>query len=100
MQLPPDSTGALRSLLLSREGGRERRNEKGKMKMKITNLKTGERINVIRDVCTSHPQWVHDQCGTSSETELQHYIDQLSPPMWYRGSKHLGPDAAGIEIFQ
>lgn len=69
------------------------------MKIIITNAKTGEKTAIVRDVCTTHPQWVHDQCGTASESELQHCLDTLNVSDWYRDEKHLGDDVCGISMF-
>ena len=33
---------------------------------------------LVRDVCHVHPQWVHDQLGTGSESELQSFLDSTS----------------------
>jgi hypothetical protein len=46
--------------------------------LKIRNRETGEVADLSRDVCVTHPEWVHEQCGTSSEPELQHMLDQRS----------------------
>ena len=46
--------------------------------LKIRNRETGEVADLSRDVCVTHPAWVHEQCGTSSEPELQHMLDQRS----------------------
>lgn len=64
----------------------------------ITNQQTGEKIPILRDVCAEHPQWVHDQCETGSEVELQHYLDGMNVMDWYRDGCHLGPDVAGMEM--
>lgn len=64
----------------------------------ITNFSTGEKITIARDVCTIHPQWVHEQCGTATESELQSCLDGLNVGDWYRDGRHLGPDTAGIEM--
>lgn len=69
------------------------------MTIKITNQKTGEQTTIVRDVCTTHPAWVHEQCGTSSESELQACLDGLNVSMWYRDGNHLGPDVSGMEMF-
>lgn len=69
------------------------------MTIKITNQKTGEQTTIVRDVCTTHPAWVHEQCGTASESELQACLDGLNVSMWYRDGKHLGQDVAGMEMF-
>ena len=46
--------------------------------LKIRNRETGEVADLSRDVCVTHPEWVHEQCGTSSEPELQQMLDQRS----------------------
>jgi hypothetical protein len=69
------------------------------MKLSITNHKTGEVELISRDVCTEHPQWVHEQCGTADEAELQAYLDQFNVMDWYgENGEHLGPDICGIEL--
>lgn len=69
------------------------------MKITIRNKDTGEVAIIRRGICTAHPAWVHAQCGTSSEAELQRYLDGLNVEDWYRGNKHLGHDVAGMEMF-
>lgn len=66
----------------------------------ITNLKTGEVANIARSVTTIHPEWIHDQLGTKSEAELQHYLDGNHISDWYREGKHLGADVAGISMME
>jgi hypothetical protein len=68
------------------------------MTIKITNQKTGETLSVSRDVCATHPAWVHEQMGTSSEMELQLCLDQYHVSDWYRAGKYLGPDCSGLEM--
>jgi hypothetical protein len=46
--------------------------------LKIRNRETGEDADLSCDVCVTHPEWVHEQCGTSSQPELQHMLDQRS----------------------
>lgn len=46
------------------------------MILKIRNRKTGKEENLIRGFYT-HPAWVHEQCGTSSESELQELLEQI-----------------------
>jgi hypothetical protein len=36
---------------------------------------------------TTHPQWVHEQCGTASESELQRSLDATNVSDWYRDGK-------------
>lgn len=43
--------------------------------LRITNLITGETERLVRDVCHEHSAWVHGQCGTGSESELQGFLD-------------------------
>jgi hypothetical protein len=56
----------------------------------IRNHQTGEVIELIRDVCTEHPEWVHQQCGTESESELQHMLDQMSSEDYAKGQDGFG----------
>jgi hypothetical protein len=60
----------------------------------ITNKETGQKIELVRDVCTQHPDWVHEQCGSSSEVELQLMLDQLSVADFIG----IGADVCGIDI--
>jgi hypothetical protein len=60
----------------------------------ITNHETDQKIELARDVCTRHPEWVHEQCGSSSEVELQLMLDQLSAADFVG----MGPDICGINI--
>jgi hypothetical protein len=69
------------------------------MTMQITNAQTGERETLSRDVCAEHPEWVHDQCGTESEGELQAMLDQYDVRYYYDSDgEHKGPDILGIEM--
>ncbi|MBM4200319.1 MAG: hypothetical protein FJ189_03425 [Gammaproteobacteria bacterium] len=45
--------------------------------MKIRNHTTGETAALVRDVCHHHPNWVHAQIGTDTESELQNVLDGL-----------------------
>jgi hypothetical protein len=38
-----------------------------------------ESVLLSRDVRDAHPQWVHDQLGTTDEAELQSVISELDP---------------------
>lgn len=63
-------------------------------KLSIRNAVTGEELALSRDVCTTHPAWVHEQCGTETESELQHMLDQYDMATM---AMHAGqPDACGI----
>ncbi|ODT97419.1 MAG: hypothetical protein ABS82_00235 [Rhodanobacter sp. SCN 67-45] len=44
----------------------------------IRNAATGEIVELVRDVRHTHPGWVHAQCETESESELQAMLDQVS----------------------
>ena len=46
--------------------------------LQIRNKKTEETEALHRDVCHRHPAWVHVQIGTSSESELQGFLDSCS----------------------
>ena len=70
-----------------------------KTRIQITNSETGELLGISRDVTTVHPDWVHQQCGTSTEKELQAFLDGLNALSWYSGKTHLGKNDHGIEIF-
>lgn len=66
----------------------------------IRNHETGETIHLHRDVCTSHPDWVHRQCGydpecgMGREVALQAMLDQISSAD-YKGR---GRDECGIGL--
>jgi len=60
--------------------------------LKIKNLKTGKVVSIVRDVCHTHPDWVHGQCSTFTESQLQEMLDQTSEQD-YVGQ---GPDVCGI----
>jgi len=65
----------------------------------ITNKKTGEKLEISRDVRIEHPDWVHQQLGTDSEGALQAHLDQCQPNDWYcDNGTYLGPDCCGLEI--
>jgi hypothetical protein len=50
-------------------------------------------------VAREHPRAVHAALGTTSETELQQYLDDCHPQDYYGDdSKHLGPDDSGLEL--
>lgn len=70
------------------------------MTITITNLRTGQKTNIVRDVSRAHPAWVHAQLGTRSESELQHYLDCCNVSDWYRDGRHLGDDTAGISMWE
>lgn len=64
------------------------------MGLQIRNRKTNETITLSRDVRDTHPAWVHAQCETESEAELQQFIDQVNEDD-YAGR---GEDACGISL--
>jgi hypothetical protein len=68
----------------------------------ITNKIDGSKYEIQRDVCHNHPQWVHDQLGTKSESELQAALDGMNAENWYAQSNetHLGPDENGLEMWR
>lgn len=70
------------------------------MKIEITNLATAETIPISRDVTATHPQWVHDQLGTESESELQDSLSNWSLSDYYsdRSGEHLGADEYGVSL--
>jgi hypothetical protein len=58
----------------------------------IENKQTREVADLSRTMTTKPPDWVHEQCGTTSESELELHLDQLSSAD-YEG---LGRDSCGI----
>lgn len=68
------------------------------MKITIANHETHEVIAISRDVATLHPAWVHEQCGTTSESELQHVLDGLNVDDFYSSGKNLGNDDSGLRM--
>lgn len=69
------------------------------MKIEITNLTTAETITIARDVTVTHPQWVHDQLGTESESELQDSLSNWSLSDYYdRSGDHKGADEYGVSM--
>lgn len=69
------------------------------MKIEITNLATAETITIARDVTATHPQWVHDQLGTESESELQDSLSNWSLSDYYdRSGDHKGADEYGVSM--
>lgn len=71
------------------------------MRIQITSKLTGAVELISRSVTDTHAQWVHDQLGSSSETELQAMLDQLSVDDWYDAAgDHRGQDVCGIEMFR
>jgi hypothetical protein len=70
------------------------------MKIEITNLATAETITIARNVTATHPQWVHDQLGTESESELQDSLSNWSLSYYYSdcSGEHLGADEYGVSL--
>jgi len=67
----------------------------------ITNKKNGEMAPIKRDVCASHPAWVHAQLGTKSEIDLQATLDGMHVNDWYDSDgEHLGDDADGVSLWR
>jgi hypothetical protein len=59
----------------------------------------GEVYPIHRDVTSEHPRAVHAALGTTSETELQQYLDDCRVADYYGDDgKHLGPDDSGLEL--
>lgn len=62
---------------------------------KITrNVPDGETIILSRDVRDQHPDWVHEQLGTESESELQAVLDSIDPALYLDGSV----DGDGVSV--
>jgi hypothetical protein len=69
------------------------------MKITIRNKSTGEIEPIRRDVCAVHPAWVHSQCGTASEAELQAMLDAYRVEDFFDSEgHHRGADNLGISI--
>lgn len=62
------------------------------MSLQIRNRETNETIILSRDVRTTHPDWVHAQCETASEADLQEMLSQIGEDE-YVGA---GEDSCGI----
>jgi len=56
----------------------ERANKGEGAMLRIRNNQTGEVESISRDVRHTHSDWVHAQCGTESESELQDMLSQMS----------------------
>ena len=61
----------------------------------IRNHETGEIIAIDQDVRTVHPAWVHDQLGTTCESELQDALSQCHVDDYADGAR----DECGV-LFQ
>lgn len=61
----------------------------------IRNHETGEIIAIDQDVRTVHPAWVHDQLGTTCESELQDGLSQCHVDDYADGAR----DECGV-LFQ
>lgn len=66
----------------------------------IQNHETGEVTVIRRDVCYRHSEWIHAQCGSSTEVELQRMLDQLNVRDFLdeAGVHSLGRDVCGLLI--
>lgn len=65
------------------------------MNFQIRNKQTDEVVEIVRDVCHNHPAWVHEQCSTESEAELQGMLDQMSYADYVRVGRE-NEDESGI----
>ncbi len=63
---------------------------------RIRNHATDETEILSRDVRHTHSEWVHEQMGTETESELQDALSQ------YRAAdmRGKGPDASGVELVE
>lgn len=68
--------------------------EKEHVYVTIERKDDGKVIQIHRDVCTTHPAWVHEQMGTHSEGELQAALDSYNAAD-YAGK---GRDCDGVFI--
>ena len=60
----------------------------------IRNFETDEIAALDRDVRTNHPAWVHAQLGTTSESELQLFLDNCMLDEFIHAANR--EDAAGV----
>lgn len=71
--------------------------ERISVKIYSKNKSTGEECELSRDVCHEHPDWVHAQAGTASESELQAALDQYDIRYYYDSDgEYKGEDICGI----
>ncbi len=67
--------------------------------IRITHLDTGERLWLSNGPGAVHPVWVHRQCHTTTEAELQQAMaDNIEN--WEPAAAELGPDDQGMEVFE
>jgi hypothetical protein len=52
------------------------------------------------DLSVTHPDWVHRQCGTESERELQGMLDAIANTRTRNDYLLRGPDACGVGYTQ
>jgi len=71
-----------------------RRAEETDMSLQIRNHKTNETVTLSSDVRTVHPDWVHEQCETAGEVELQYMLDQIHEDDYASA----GEDYCGISL--
>lgn len=64
------------------------------MSLQIRNTRTNEVIALSRNMRDVHPEWVHAQCGTQNEVELQHFLDQVYEDDYAEN----GEDSCGISL--
>lgn len=60
----------------------------------ILNRETAETERLVRDVCHTHPVWVHKQLGTKSESDLQLMLDCIDEAQY--AARPECPDESGI----
>ena len=61
------------------------------MSLYIRDFNNPENVaHLQRDVCHQHPSWVHNQMGTSSESELQAVLDFVDLDTLINGDPELG----------
>ena len=63
----------------------------------IRNKASGEVTALVADASHRHPGWVHEQCGTRTEGELQALLGRLQLADYIRAGKN-NEDARGVFV--
>src|SRR5512135_3395416 len=63
----------------------------------IRNKASGEVAALVADASHRHPGWVHEQCGTRTEGELQVLLGRLQLADYIRAGKN-NEDARGVFV--
>ena len=58
----------------------------------------GRLLTIHRDVCHNHPDEVHAALGTESESDLQHFLDNVYYDHYFTEAGYTGPDNSGLGL--